>query len=74
LLFRRDHHCAKRRKSTIDAKESETSMPPLGAKKPIEWIAVTLTQFARDEQRLRAQGAPMTGTTMGTVNGLKMSN
>jgi hypothetical protein len=49
-------------------------MPPLGVKKPIEWIAVTLTQFARDEQRLRAQGAPMTGTTMGTVNGLKMSN
>ena len=27
-------------------------MPRLGVKKPIEWIAVTLTQFARDEQRL----------------------
>jgi hypothetical protein len=38
-LFWRDHHGAKRRKSTIDAKESETSMPRLGIKKPIEWIA-----------------------------------
>lgn len=27
-------------------------MPRLGIKKPIEWIAVTLTQFARYEQRL----------------------
>ena len=52
MLFRRDHHGAKRRKSTIDAKEPETSMPRLGIEKPIEWIAVTLTQFARDEQRL----------------------
>ncbi len=27
-------------------------MPRLCVEKPIEWIAVTLTQFARDEQRL----------------------
>src|SRR5712691_6500053 len=44
LLFWRDHHGAKRRKSTIDAKESETSMPRLGIKKPIEWIAAALAE------------------------------
>ncbi len=27
-------------------------MSRLGIKKPIEWIAMTLTQLARDEQRL----------------------